>query len=234
VELTEVTIEGDDAHGDPPSPAVAALAPGAQRGMLVVHEIFGRQPEIDRVVLRFAESGYAVVAPDLFFAGKLPCIRAVMRSMRSAEDTAPLRQAQRARAWLCAQAGLQRDRVGLIGFCFGGMFALAAGRGWGAVSCNYGEVPATEAMRGIKNVIACYGGRDRSMRGRDELLRKRLAPLGVTPEVHVYPEAGHSFLTDGHHPLMSALTRPFMHLAYHEPSANDAWPKIMDFFARSL
>ena len=234
MELNEITIPGDATRRDPPSPAVAAIAPGAARGMVVIHEIFGRQPEIDQVVVRFAESGYAAVAPDLFSAGKLPCIRGVMRAMQQREDTAPVRQALRARDWLCAQAGIPENKVGLIGFCFGGMFALAAGAGFGAVSSNYGEVSSTEAMRGIGPVIACYGGRDRSMRGRDALLRKRLAGLGITPEVHVYPDAGHSFLTDGHHPIARALSWPAMHMGFHEQSARDAWPKIMDFFARTL
>jgi len=234
MQITDVTIPGDPSHSDPASPAVAALPPGAVRGMVVIHEIFGRQPEIDRVVLRFAEAGYATVAPDLFHAGKLRCLRAVMRSMKQAEDTESVRQAQRTRTWLCEQTGLPAQKVGLIGFCFGGMFALAAGRGWGAVSTNYGEVASTESMRGIGPVMGCYGGRDRSMRGRDQLLRQRLAPLGVTPEVLVYPDAGHSFLTDGHHPVMRALGWPMMHMGFHEPSAQDAWPKILDFFARSL
>jgi carboxymethylenebutenolidase len=234
MELTEVTIPGDEVRGDPPSPAIAALPPGARRGMLVIHEIFGRQQEIDRVVQRFAEAGYATVAPDLFHAGKLSCLRAVVRAVQVAEDTAPVRQAFRARDWLCAQSGLTPRNVGLIGFCFGGMFALAAGRGFGAASTNYGEVASTEAMRGIGPVIACYGGRDRSVAGNDVKLRKRLASLGITPEVHVYPDAGHSFLTDGHHPVMRALSWPVMHLGFHEPSAIDAWPKILDFFARSL
>ncbi len=66
------------------------------------------------------------------------------------------------RRWLCAESGIAEPRVGLIGFCFGGGFALAAGAGFGAVSTNYGAVPPTEAMRGIGPVIACYGGRDRA------------------------------------------------------------------------
>jgi carboxymethylenebutenolidase len=234
MELSEVIVPGDAARGDKPSPAVAALVPGAKRGMVVIHEIFGRQPEIDRVVLRFAEAGFSTVAPDLFFDGKVSCMRAVLRSMRRAEDTAPVRQAFRSRDWLCAQTDVASDDVGLIGFCFGGMFALAAGRGFGAVSTNYGEVSSTEAMRGIGPVIACYAGRDHSLRGRDELLRKRLAPLGITPEVHVYPEAGHSFLTDGYHPVMRTWSWPLLHLGFHEPSAADAWPKILEFFSRNL
>lgn len=232
--LTDVTIPGDDARGDRTSPAVAALPSGARRGMVVIHEIFGRQPEIDRVVERFAEAGYAAVAPDLFFDGRLRCLRAVMQSMQVAQDTAPLRQAQRARTWLCAQGGIEPSKVGLIGFCFGGMFVLAAGRGWGAVSSNYGMIPTTEAMRGIGPVIACYGGRDPSVRGKHDDLRARLAPLGIAPEIHIYPDAGHSFLTDGHHPIARALSWPYFHLGFHEPSAKDAWPKIFDFFERNL
>jgi len=233
-QLREVTIDGDADRGDAPSPAVAAVAPGARRGMVVIHEMFGRQPEIDRVVQRFAAAGYAAIAPDLFHDGRLRCMQALMRTLARGEDSAPLRQTDRARAWLCSEAKLERSNVGLIGFCFGGFFALLAGRGWAAVSTNYGEVPKSESMRGIGQVIACYGGRDRSMRGKPDLLKRRLARVGVTPEVHEYPEAGHSFLTDGRHPLATALTWPLIRLGYHAPSADDAWPKILAFFERNL
>jgi carboxymethylenebutenolidase len=232
--VTEVTIPGSESQGDPPSPAVASLPAGAVRGMVVIHEVYGRQPEIDRVVERFATAGYATVAPDLFFEGKLRCIRRLIPSLSRAEDTAPVRQALRARQWLCGEARLPVEKVGLIGFCFGGMFVLAAGRGWGAVSANYpGRVPSAVAMKGIGPVMACFGGRDRSTAGYEEMLTRRLARVAVTPESHVYPDAGHSFLTDGRHPV-AGLLMPFMHLGFHEPSATDAWPKILGFFGRNL
>jgi len=232
--LREVTIPGDDARGEPVSPAVAAIAPGAQRGMVVIHEMFGRQPEIDRVVLRFAAAGYAAVAPDLFYQGIAPCIRGLMHSAKRGEDSAPLRQARRARSWLCEEAKLPPERVGLIGFCFGGFFVLTAGRGWAAVSANYAELPEAEAMRGIGPVIACYGLRDRTSAGKREKLTRRLAQVGVTPEVLEYAEAGHSFLTDGDHPIARTLTWPLFKLGYHPASAEDAWPKIFEFFERHL
>jgi carboxymethylenebutenolidase len=232
MQLEELVLPGDAEQGDPASPAVAAFAPDARRGVVVIHELFGRQPEIDRVVQRFAAAGYAAIAPDLFHAGRLRCLRQLLPSIQRGEDSAPLRQARRARVQLCARAGLPPAQVGLIGFCFGGLFALVAGRGWGAISTNYGEVPSTEAMKGIGPVIACYGERDR--RAAPELLKRRLARVGVTPEVYTYPEAGHSFLTDGHHPVATALTWPIFHLGYNPAAADDAWPKIMDFFERSL
>jgi carboxymethylenebutenolidase len=232
MQLEELTIEGDPAHADPTSPAVACLPPGARRGVVVIHEAFGRQPEIDRVVQRFAREGYAAIAPDLFHRGRLRCMRQLVPSIQRGEDSAPLRQARRARDHLCARAELAPENVGLIGFCFGGLFALTAGRGWGAVSTNYGEVPSVAALRGIGPVIACYGGKDRT--SKPQLLKRRLADVGVSPELHVYPDAGHSFLTDGSHPIATALTWPVFHLGYNPAAADDAWPKILAFFARTL
>ncbi len=51
----EVTLPGAPARGDPTAPGYAALPPGATRAVVVIHEIFGRQPEIDRVVDRFVD-----------------------------------------------------------------------------------------------------------------------------------------------------------------------------------
>ena len=102
----DVTIPGDASHGDASSPAYANVPAGATRGMVVIHEIFGRQPDIDRVVDRFATRGYAAVAPDLFHEGALRCIRAVMSAMSTGVEVAPVRKALRARQWLCDQAGL--------------------------------------------------------------------------------------------------------------------------------
>lgn len=230
----EVNIPGDNSKGDPISPAFAEVPSGATRGVVVIHEIFGRQPEIDRVVERFAGKGYAAVAPDLFFQGRLGCIRAVFGAMKTGADIQPVRQALRAREWLCTQSNLPKEKVGIIGFCFGGAFALLAGSGFAAVSTNYGEIPPTERMQGIGPVIACYGGRDLLFKKKGEVLQKRLAPLGVTPEVHVYPEAGHAFLTNGDHPILSALTWPIFQVRYNEAVAESAWREIFAFFEKHL
>ena len=230
----EVIIPGDASHGDAPSPAYAKVPVGATRGIVVIHEIFGREPDIDRVVGRFATRGYAAVAPNLFHQGALPCIRAVFRAMSTGEEIGAVRQAKRARQWLCDEAGLTTPQVGILGFCFGGGFALLAGAGWGAVSTNYGEVPPTERMRGIGPVIGCYGGRDLVFRGKGAVLTERLAPLGITPEVHMFPSAGHAFLTDGNHPITRALSKPILHSGYDPLAAQDAWTKIEAFFDRNL
>ncbi len=230
----DVTIPGDASLGDREAPAYAALPEGATRGVVVIHEIFGRQPEIDRVVERFADRGYAAVAPDLFAHGRLACIRAVFGAMKSGDEIEATRTAKRVRAWLTARTGIEASHIGIIGFCFGGGFALLAGAGWAAVSTNYGVVPPQERLQGIGPVIGCYGGRDRSMAPSPAQLRTRLTALGVTHEVHTVADAGHSFLTDGHHPIAAALSWPLMHVKYDPACAAEGWSKIDAFFDRHL
>jgi carboxymethylenebutenolidase len=121
----EVSIPAGDDF--PETPAFAIVPDGATRGVVVIHELYGRQPEIDRVVARFAARGYAAVAPDLFRApSTLACMRRTMRAMRTGDGPA-VNQARAVRAWRCARAAIASERVGLIGFCFGGGFALACG-----------------------------------------------------------------------------------------------------------
>lgn len=215
-------------------PAYAALPEGAKRAVVVIHEIFGPQPEIDRVVHRFSDRGYAAVAPNLFHSGgKLACVRAALSAIATGRGP-QIEQIQAARDWLREETGVKAQHIGLIGFCLGGGFALAAGRGWGAVSTNYGDLPPMAVLEGIGPTIGCYGGRDVLFRGNAEKLRKRLTTLGVEHEVHVHDEVGHSFLTDGDHPIAFALTAPLMHIEYNPQVAEQAWAKIMAFFDRQL
>src|SRR4051812_27541716 len=97
--------------GAPETPAFAILPEGAKRGVVIIHEIFGRRPEIDRVVERFAAAGYAAVAPDLFDRGRFKCLREVFGAMRSGStDAVPITQGRNTRAWLCEQTGLSPER----------------------------------------------------------------------------------------------------------------------------
>jgi carboxymethylenebutenolidase len=217
--------------GAPATPAFAMLPPGARRGVVIIHEIFGRQPHIDRVVERFAAAGYAAVAPDLFHRGTFACLRDVFRAMRTGDGIAA-QQGRNARAWLCEQAGLAPEHVGLIGFCFGGGYALSAGRGWGAVSANYASVPSPRAMERIGPVIACYGSRDRTLAKAPAQLRERFAAMGREDcEVHEF-DAGHSFLTDGEAHLIQRIMP--MGFGDHPEARHDAWTKIFAFFDRQL
>src|ERR1019366_7983683 len=225
----ELTIPA--AHGAPATPAFVILPRGARKGVVVIHEMFGRQPEIDRAVGRLAAAGYAAIAPDLFHRGKIACLRDVFRAMKTGDGVAA-QQGRNARAWLCENAGLVPEQVGLIGFCFGGGFALTAGAGWAAVSANYAHLPRPEAMRDLGPLIACYGSRGKAPSHPPAELRERLSTMGhAESEVHVF-DAGHSFLTDGKVRLITKLMR--FGTGNYPAAREDAWSKIFAFFDRPL
>lgn len=215
-------------------PGYAALPADAKRGVVVIHEILGRQPEIDRVVERFAAAALAAVGPDLFHASpRIGCIRRSLATIASGEGPMANRifDAQR---WLCERTSLQPQRVGVIGFCLGGGLALAVGREFGVVSSNYGDLPPVEVLREGPPVIGCYGGRDRIFGRNADRLRERLNGVGRESEVHTFPTVGHSFLTDGDHPIAVALTWPLFQIRYDPSVAEHAWGEILGFFDRTL
>jgi carboxymethylenebutenolidase len=144
-------------------------------------------------------------------------------------------QANAIRRWLCERAGVAEANVGIIGFCLGGGFALGVGRGWGAVSTNYGPIPKNpDVLRGMGPTIGCYGGRDLTSQGSGPELETRLRAVGSEVETHTYPDAGHSFLTDGKRPLMTFLSAPLLHIAYKPETAEAGWRQIMAFFDKHL
>src|SRR4051812_13235313 len=98
--------------GQATTPAFAAVPPRPTRGIVVLHEVLGRAPEMDRVVERFAARGYAAVCPVLFRYAFTPrCIRQAVQLMRTGGG--PFAdQVRAARTWLCARAGLSERQVG--------------------------------------------------------------------------------------------------------------------------
>ena len=90
------------------------------------------------------------------------------------------------------------------------------------------------ACAGACPIVASYGARDRGLRGRAERLEQALTRIGVAHDVKEYPDAGHSFLNRFN---AGPLLTPLMHvggLGYHHPSAEDAWQRILAFFAEHL
>ncbi len=211
-----------------------ALPPTPRGALVVVHEIFGRAPEIDRVAVRLAEAGYAALVPDLFGGRFKPlCIAQAMRELgRGQGEYIDVLRA--AGDELARSSARPRESVAVMGFCMGAGLALAVGNAFKMVSANYGDVPPEEVLRGTGPTIACYGGKDLAFRSGPALLRKRLGAVGVEPEVHVFPTAGHAFLADGQHPVASFFTRPILSVDPERDAGarEEAWTKIFAFLER--
>lgn len=210
---------------------------GPWPGVVMLHEAFGVNDVFLRQAERLAEAGYLALALDLFSdGGARRCLVRSFRAMLSGEGTSYV-DIDVARTWL-AESSECTGKVGVIGFCMGGGFALlTASRGFEAASVNYGQLPkeldavAADACP----VVGSFGKKDVTLPNAAVKLDKALTAAGVPNDVKEYPEAGHSFLNDaevGPRPL-----RPLMRVAGVGPepdSAADAWRRIEDFFATHL
>jgi carboxymethylenebutenolidase len=212
------------------------IASGPWPGVVMLHEAWGIDAVLRRHADRLASAGYLVYAPDLLGDGPwLRCIVATFRALQ-ARAGKPFELIESCRRRLAADPDCT-GRVGVIGFCMGGGFALLlAAEGYHAASVNYGMVPSDidDLAARAGPVVASYGGRDWTVKGVPAL-REALRAHGVRHDVEVYPRAGHCFLNDK--PNGPLLFRPVAKLSHAGPepaSAADAWRRIEDFFAEHL
>ena len=213
---------------------------GPHPGVIVVHEAYGDQPEMRSVCDKFAAYGYVAVMPDLFSIGgpRAICAARAMLESASGRTGRVSGYIDDARAWLAEQEDVDGQRIGVIGFCMGGAFALAyvgsGPPGVRAASINYGEAPKQAAsLRAACPIVASYGARDMIMRPHSERLRRHLTELGIEHGVKVYDGAGHSFMTQGNHPIGRLVFLP-MRIGHVPHAAGDAWRRVFAFFDERL
>jgi carboxymethylenebutenolidase len=233
--VTEVSIAAPG--GTLPGYLAAPTGDGPWPGVVVIHDAFGLSDNFREHADRLARAGYLTVAPDFYGYGpKVRCVLATMRSMGTGTGVV-FDHIEAARRWLADRDDCT-GRVGVVGFCMGGGFAIlaAARSGFHAAAPNYGRVPAAaeQALSGSCPVVGSYGERDRSLRGHPERLDRALTSLGVEHDVKTYPKAGHSFM-EPHQPLgpLNTVMDRFG-FGYDAASAEDAWSRILAFFAEHL
>jgi carboxymethylenebutenolidase len=205
-------------------------------GVVVIHEAWGLDDNMRRQAERMARAGYLTLAPNLFSDGGPRCVAATMQAMIAGKGNA-YADIEAARRWLAGHAD-GTGKVGVIGFCMGGGFALVtAARGFDAAAPNYGMMPrrADQALAGACPIVASYGHKDLMMRGVARSLDRKLTDLGVAHDVKEYASAGHSFLNE----TLGGprLLRPLLRVARMGPdpvAAEDAWGRIEAFFAEHL
>ena len=143
--ITITTADGDmDGYIARPSDARA--------GVIVLQEWWGLNDQIKRVADRFAEAGYAALAPDLY-RGRVTQDPDEANHMMTGLDWVGATETDVA----AATKHLRRDvdKVAVMGFCMGGALTVIAGvklAGCDAAVCYYGIPPVEQAdpaqMRG--------------------------------------------------------------------------------------
>lgn len=211
---------------------------GPWPGVVLVHEAFGINDVMRRQAERFARAGCIALMPDLFTeGGARKCLTQTFRELNSGTGRS-FADIESARQLLIARDDCTGE-VGIIGFCMGGGFALAAASlGFGVASANYGRLPKEldESLAGACPIVGSYGGADRSLKGAAQQLDDSLTRLGIEHDVKEYPGAGHAFLNDAESgpPALRFLMRRIIGAGPDPEAAADAWKRIDAFFAEHL
>ena len=139
-------------------------------GVLLIHGGAGLDDHARAQAARYAELGYTVLAADMFgpgIAGNRDRVVATLTELRDNPGVA----VRRAGAGISALAACSEARgcVAAVGFCFGGMVALALAR----------------AGVDIAAVISMHGSLNTSLRARPDAVKSRVLVCHGSADPHV-------------------------------------------------
>jgi len=196
-------------------------------GVIVIHENRGLNPYIADVVRRVAVEGFIAFGPDALsplggYPGDDEKGKALQAQRKPEEMTED---------FIAAAEWLQKHpecngKIGVVGFCFGGLMAntLAVRLPEVVIAAVpfYGRQPAVEDVPKIKaSLLLHYAELDTRVNEGWPAYEAALKQAGTKYTAHVYPNANHGFHND---------TTP----RYSEPDAKLAWLRTIEFFKKTL
>lgn len=202
---------------------------GSHPGVMVIHENRGLQPHIQDVARRAAKAGYIALAPDLVSkiggTAKITDTAQISAFLAQTPGDEHIANLQEALKVLKATSGVQADKLGVVGFCFGGgltwRLATEAPELKAAVPF-YGPAPDLAKVPNIKAaVLAIYGGNDARINAGIPDLEKALKAANIRYQIKIYEGANHAFHND-------------TGANYKKDAAEDAWNMTLNWFKTYL
>lgn len=199
---------------------------GPHPGVVVIHEAQGLDGHIKQVTERLANAGYAALAVDLFAGrNRAICMARYMAGMLGGSvNRYGVDDLKSALTVLAKMSEVDAQRLGAVGFCMGGSFAIA----WActdsrlkAIAPFYGANPRPlEVVKRLCPVVGSYPEQDFTARA-GRALDHALTGFGVKHDIKVYPGARHSFFND-------------TKAAFNREAAGDSWSRLLRFFGEQL
>jgi carboxymethylenebutenolidase len=220
---------------------------GSWPAVIVYMDAFGIRPELGAMAQRLASSGYFVVLPNLYYrTGSVPPFdreaalvegpeRDRFKRMIQSIDTGKvMRDTAAIIERLDGEPRASRAPMGVVGYCMGGGYALAAAGSFpdriaatasfhgGSLATDKADSPHTFAPRtraavyiGAAEIDASFPPEQR------ERLDRALRDAGVDYTLEVYAGAKHGFAVTGH-------------LVYDREASERHWTTLSELFNRTL
>ncbi len=191
-------------------------------GVVLVHEIFGFDDYIRSVASQLAQAGFWAAAVDLYrgrYAASLDEAFRIRASLKEPEVMDALHSGFE----LLRERIAGKAKVGSMGFCMGGGFALLGACNFPMDFCvdYYGLIEDAEQIKGVKGPIQII------LASEDERITpwayQHLLPTATKykkrVDVHLYPNSQHAF----HRPNWEG---------HNAEAAKDAWSKTLSFLSQ--
>jgi carboxymethylenebutenolidase len=237
------TAEDKVPSGDFQVPIYEARPAGAGKHpvVIVIPEVFGMHEHIKDVTRRFAKEGFLAITFEPYAREggvlNLPDIAAVRKVVDPVPDARVMADLDAIVAYIKKHPAARADRIGVTGFCRGGMYTLlfaAHSRDVKAAVPWYGQIkpaktagvrtvgPIEAASQITAPVLGLYGEADAGIPVPDvKEMEAALKAAGKTAEFVLYKDAPHAFYAD---------YRP----SYRAEAAQDAWSRCTVWFNKYL
>jgi carboxymethylenebutenolidase len=215
---------GQDVHGVMYKPHGKGPFPA----LVLVHEWWGLNDWVKQQAQMFSEHGYVTLAVDLYRGQVATDPEMAHELMRALPQDRGVQYLTSAVAYLKTQKDVKPNRIGAVGWCMGGGFALQlaiAEPSLRAVAINYGALDTDPAQ--LKKIHAAmlgnFGALDRGITPQDvQTFSAEMRKLGHPVDFKEYADAGHAF------------QNPNNKAGYRAADTANADQRMFTFFARTL
>jgi carboxymethylenebutenolidase len=225
--ITNTTLPGQ--NGSPAVRAYVASPPGGGPFpvVIMIHEFFGLNQSIIGKADGLAQEGYLVVAPDTFRGSTTAWIPRAIYQVITNKPEQVNQDLDAVYTWIASQPNAAVDRIGIVGFCYGGRASLGYSlhnHQLAATAIFYGApITDPEALRALPGpVLGIFGGADNSIPVAEvRAFETALNQAGISNEITIYADQPHAFVTD-----IASIRAGGVQ--------GQAWAQLLAFFEKNL
>ncbi len=167
--------------------------------LVVIHEWWGLNDWVKQQASNYADQGYVTLAIDLYRGQVATNPDEAHQIMRGVPEDRANRDLLAATSYLRSLTTVNGKRVGAIGWCMGGGYALdlaIADPKLKVAVINYGHLASdkTTLKKIHASILGIFGGQDKGIPVTDvNKFEAEMKALNKKVDIHVFPDAGHAF-----------------------------------------